>query len=71
MGQRVNGVVRLSDVPASPGGRAYLVERGLEQDGNSALSALIADYLDQARTLAEVPMAVSPLNSTDSSGDAR
>jgi hypothetical protein len=71
IGQRVNGVVRLSDVPASPGGRAYLVERGLERDGNSALSALIADYLQGAQTLAEVPMAVSPLNSNHSSGGDR
>jgi hypothetical protein len=67
----VNGVVRLSDVPASPGGRSYLVERGLEQDGNSALNALIADYLQQAQMLAEVPMAVSPLNFTDFPGGAR
>jgi|SRR5450755_763354 len=37
--------VRVSDIPASPGGRAYLIERGLEQDGNSALNALIADYV--------------------------
>jgi hypothetical protein len=26
-------------------GRAYLVERGLEQDGYAALKALIADYV--------------------------
>jgi len=45
VGQRVNGVVHVSDIPASPGGRAYLIERGLEQDGNSALNALIADYV--------------------------
>jgi hypothetical protein len=44
-GQRVDGVVRVTDVPAVPGGRAYLVERGLEQDRNSALKALVADYL--------------------------
>ena len=29
-GQRVDGVVRVTDVPAA-GGRAYLVERGLEE----------------------------------------
>ncbi|MHB8659785.1 MAG: hypothetical protein ACYC91_17920 [Solirubrobacteraceae bacterium] len=44
-GQRVNGVVRVSDSPARGQGRAYLVERGLEQDGNAALQALLADYL--------------------------
>jgi hypothetical protein len=61
VGQRVDGVVRLTDIPASPGGRAYLVERELEQDGNGALKALIADYLHQAQVLADVPMGVSPL----------
>ena len=29
--QRVDGVVRVTDVPLVPGGRAYLVERGLEE----------------------------------------
>jgi hypothetical protein len=44
-GQRVNGVVRVTDVPAGARGRAYLVERELEQDGYDALKALISDYL--------------------------
>ena len=44
-GQRVNGVVRVTDVPACGHGRAYLVERELEQDGYDALKALISDYL--------------------------
>src|SRR5580700_7842657 len=35
-GQRVNGVVRVTDNPASGRARAYLVERELEQDGNAA-----------------------------------
>jgi hypothetical protein len=60
-GQRVNGVVRVTDVPAQGRGRAYLVERELEHDGYDALKALVADYLDQAELLADVPMAVSPL----------
>jgi hypothetical protein len=38
-GQRVNGIVRVTDVPVAPGGRAYLVERELEQDGNAAARA--------------------------------
>jgi hypothetical protein len=59
-GQRLNGVVRITDNPHT-GGRAYLVERGLEQDGYAALQALIADYLDQARELDDVPMATSVL----------
>jgi hypothetical protein len=61
-GQRVNGVVRVTDVPACGHGRAYLVERELEQDGYEALKAMVSDYLDQAELLADVPMAVSPLN---------
>jgi hypothetical protein len=56
-GQRVWGVVRVTDVPWNAGGRAYLVERGLEEDGNSALEALVADYVRQAERLDEVPMA--------------
>ena len=62
-GQRVDGVVRVTDVPAR-GGRAYLVERELEQDGYEALQALVADYLDQAALLEDVPMAMSPLTGT-------
>ncbi len=38
-GQRINGSVRITDRPASGAGRAYLVERELEQDGYSALKA--------------------------------
>jgi hypothetical protein len=38
-GQRVDGVVRVTDVAAHGHGRAYLVERGLEQDGYAALKA--------------------------------
>ena len=59
-GQRVDGVVRVTDVPLGGGSRAYLVERGLEEEGsnaNAALRALIADYLRQARVLDAVPMA--------------
>jgi hypothetical protein len=62
-GQRVEGVVRVTDVPLAPGGRAYLVERGLEEEchnANAALQALIADYVRQASVLDEVPMAAIP-----------
>jgi hypothetical protein len=62
-GQRMDGVVRITDVAAHGHGRAYLVERGLEQDGYAALRALVADYLGQAELLAAVPMAVCPLES--------
>jgi len=60
-GQRVDGVVRLTDNPANGHGRAYLVERELELDGNAALWALIDDYLTQSRRLNTIPMACSPL----------
>jgi hypothetical protein len=65
-GQRVNGVVRVTDVPACGRGRAYLVERELEQDGYDALKALVSDYLNQAELLEDVPMAVSPVTGTRS-----
>ncbi len=65
-GQRVKGVVRVTDVPAGGRGRAYLVERELEQDGYGALNAMVSDYLDQAQLLEDVPMAVSPLTGTRS-----
>ena len=54
--------VRVTDVPREAGGRAYLVERGLEEEGpnaNAALQALVADYLRQASVLDAVPMAES------------
>lgn len=65
VGQRVNGVVRLMDVPVERGGRAYLVERGLEEEGanaNAALWALIEDYLQQAGKFDAIPMQVSILD---------
>ena len=48
--------VRVTDNPAGGRGRAYLVERELEQDGNAALQALVADYLEQANRHGEIPM---------------
>jgi hypothetical protein len=63
-GQRVNGVVRVTDRPASNRGRSYLVERGLEQDGYAALQALVADYTRQASRLAAVPMSTSAVRHT-------
>jgi len=59
-GQRIGGVVRVTDCPASGRGRAFLVERGLERDGYSALTALIEDYTRQAGRLDAIPM-VAPL----------
>jgi hypothetical protein len=59
-GQRVNGVVRITDNPTDSG-RAYLVERGLEEDGYAALNALVGDYVEQAGELDDVPMVTSVL----------
>jgi hypothetical protein len=55
-GQRVDGRVRLTDHPAAGGARAFVIERGLEQDGNAAMLALIDDYKAQAVRHDEVPM---------------
>jgi len=63
--------VRVTDVPAQGHGRAYLVERGLENDGYGALKALVADYVEQGELLAAVPMTVSPLESEASEETAR
>jgi hypothetical protein len=54
-GQRISGVVRVTDSPAGGRGRAYLVERELEQDGHAALQALVADYVEQAQCHGEIP----------------
>lgn len=61
VGQRVDGVVRVSDVPQTAGGRAYLVERELEQDGHAALQALVAEYLGEAQRHSAIPMAENVL----------
>ncbi len=58
-GQRIGGVVRVTDCPAGGRGRCYLVERGLERDGYSALRALVEDYTRQAGRLNAIPMAAS------------
>jgi hypothetical protein len=63
-GQRIDGVVRITDRPASGPGRSYLIESGLEQDGYAALMALVADYVRQAAQLGAVPMASSIVRHT-------
>jgi hypothetical protein len=62
-GQRIDGIVRVTDRPAGRRGRAYLVERGLET--KSELDALIADYLQQAAKLNTPPLAVCPLHTLE------
>jgi len=46
-GQRIAGVVRITDVPTASG-RSFLVERELEHDGYAALQALVRDYIEQS-----------------------
>jgi hypothetical protein len=54
VGQRVRGVVRLTDVPATWRGRRYLIER--ELTAMAELEAIVADYLAQARRWDAVPV---------------
>ena len=54
VGQRVDGVVQISDVPADGQGRSYLVEP--EVGSMAELEALVADYVAKAKKLAWVPM---------------
>jgi hypothetical protein len=63
-GQRINGVVRITDTPAI-GGRAFLVERGLEEDGYQALQALVADYITQSERRDEPAILVNLERLTD------
>jgi hypothetical protein len=60
-GQRIDGVVRVTDRPAGPGGRSYLVERGLET--HDELTALVAEYLAHGEKLGHPPMSIDPLGS--------
>lgn len=52
-GQRILGIVRLTDIPATGAGRRYLIERELTT--RAELVALVADYLQQAHHLQAIP----------------
>ena len=52
-GQRVLGVVRLTDIPADARGRHYVIERDLTS--MAELEAIVADYLQQAARWDAVP----------------
>ena len=56
-GQRINGHVAVSDVPAGEHGRVYLVERHVEF--LAALDGLLADYLAESQQRGE-PAALIP-----------
>jgi hypothetical protein len=52
-GQRILGVVRLTDVPADGHGRHYVIERGLTC--MAELRAIVADYLCEADRWDAIP----------------
>jgi hypothetical protein len=52
-GQRIKGVVRLTDIPARGRGRRFVIERGLTC--MAELEAIVADYLVQAADLDAIP----------------
>jgi hypothetical protein len=54
-GQRILGVVRLADNPASGDGRRYVIERELTT--MAELEAIVTDYLQQAETWDAIPAA--------------
>ena len=54
VGQRVDGVVRISDVSADGQGRSYLVEP--EVGSMTEIEAIVADYTAKAKKLGWVPM---------------
>ena len=69
-GQRIDGIVRVTDKPAGGTGRSFLVERGLEKLGE--LDALVADYVAESERRGEpavlpalgFELAASPLSRT-------
>jgi hypothetical protein len=62
IGQRVEGSVRLVDVPLATSGRRYVIERELELDGYAALQALVTDYLAVAEQRGVIPVVYNPLD---------
>jgi hypothetical protein len=75
-GQRVDGVVVLTDHALAGGEPAYLVEQGLEQEGhgaNAALNALIADCLAQVDRYNDCPMRHTAVEAvlTETTGEPR
>jgi hypothetical protein len=60
-GQRINGVVRVTDRPAEGSGRSYLVRHvdEVEGEGFTALQALVSDYMREAGQLDEIPIAAA------------
>lgn len=57
-GQRINGHVAVSDIPAGEHGRVYLVERPVESQ--AALDAPVADYLAESQQRGEPAVLIPP-----------
>jgi hypothetical protein len=53
-GQRILGVVRVTDAPADGNGRTYLVERGLQS--HQELLGLVSHYVEHGRQLGDIPL---------------
>jgi hypothetical protein len=64
VGQRVDGVVQVTDRPLGHPGRRYPVETGISSMGE--LAALVADYRAQAERLGDCPMRASVINVDES-----
>jgi hypothetical protein len=58
-GQRIDGVVRVTDRPAEGSGRCYLVRHVRDGDGYTALRELVSDYTREARRRDEIPIAAA------------
>ena len=60
-GQRINGVVRVTDRPAEGSGRCYLVRHVDEGEGDAftALRALVSEYTREAGALDGIPVAAA------------
>jgi hypothetical protein len=55
IGQRIDGIPRVTDEPAGETGETYVVEPQIEES-KAALDALLADYLAKAKKLGYAPM---------------
>ena len=64
-GQRVDGVVHVTDRPLGRPGRPYLVETAISSWAE--LAALVADYRRQAEWLGDCPMRASVIEVDESS----
>jgi hypothetical protein len=67
--EQQEAAMRLVDSPASAGGASYVVDSDLHLDGEASISALVADYLAQARRMGVVPMTEARLRSLLGSAD--